>query len=205
MRRSKPKPPWHPMTAAKSLKARPLKQRQSPKRRSRPLPKMPRQTPIWRTARLGLELLNVVSKMDGKRSVKRKRSPAMTSLVEALGEQIADSYAEDEVSQEEETAVAEAAPAPEPQPEPQPEPEPEPEPEAASCRVLWDVLIAERQDKEACVEDFIACVDRLFMPEGTKPADEDLVSAMKSAAAQVLASKTGPDAFVQPAATSTGT
>lgn len=144
--------------------------------------------------KVGLELLQVVSKLDNKRSVKRKRSPAMSSLVEALGDQI--ELKKDEAADE---APAEAA-------EPVVDaPEPTPEPEVATSRVLWDALIAKRQDKEACVEDFIACVDQLFMPEGVKPADEEMVAAMKSAAQRVLDSGLGTDAHAQSPTASTGT
>ena len=149
--------------------------------------------------KVGLELLNVVSKLDKKRSVKRKRSPAMTSLVEALGEQLSAEDLEGEAPVEAEDPIPSVA-----EPAPEPEPVPQPEPEQTSSRVLWDVLIAERQDKDACVDDFIACVDQLFMPEGSKPADEDLVAAMKSVASNMLASKANTDASGQPVTASTG-
>ena len=148
--------------------------------------------------KVGLELLQVVSKLDKKRSVKRKRSPAMTSLVEALGDQVElnemEDMAEDVSASEQANEQVDERPVPA-----------EPEPEVTSSRVLWDALIAKRQDKDACVEDFIACVDQLFMPEGEKPTDDDVVAAMKMAAARVLSSGMGTDAFVQSPTSSTGT
>lgn len=145
--------------------------------------------------KVGLELLQVVSKFDKKRSVKRKRSPQMTSLVEALGDQVDLGDVEEE-AQKAEAAEADAQAAP--------TPEPQPAPEIATSRVLWDMLVADRKDKEACVEDFIACVDQLFMPEGVKPDDANVIAAMKSAAERVLSSELGSDASVQTPATSTG-
>jgi len=147
--------------------------------------------------KVGLELLNVVSKIDRKRRVPRKRSPAMASLAEALGEHV-ETLKSQEAGQAAEPTVETDAPS-------EAEAPAELQPSPVSSRVLWDALAANRDDKDACVEDFIACIDQLFMPEGKKPADQDLVEAMKSAAAGALTSKTGTDELVRSLSRSAGT